>query len=64
MSLTKNDLKQIRTVVKEEDGQSEKRFDDKLGGLEKILSKKIEDKVEGLATMTKSEFDISAKSHE
>lgn len=72
MPLTKNDLKQIRTVVKEEISESEKRtnskfkkvekkIEDEIGFSEKRLGKKVEDEVGGLALMTKHGFDAVDK---
>ncbi len=54
MALTKDDLKQIRTVVKEETYDIVKV---EIGGAEKRLGKKIENEIGTLASMTKREFD-------
>ncbi|MBU2595673.1 hypothetical protein KJ713_02500 [Patescibacteria group bacterium] len=64
MALTKNDLNQIRTVVKEEVGEKvggvEKKVDglnQKIDSVEKRLTKKIDQKIDGLALITKKGFD-------
>jgi len=54
MTLTKDDLKQIRTVVKEETYNIVKV---EISGAEKRLGKKIENEVGTLAIMVKKEFD-------
>jgi len=63
MTLTKDDIKQIRTVVREEVGGLEKRTEDKFGNLEKGVGKKIDDAVDTLAAITKRGFDENTKQH-
>lgn len=63
MLLTKDDLKQIRVVVKEEINGSEKRIDGKFDNFGKRLSEKIDSAVDTLAIITKRGFDENTKEH-